>query len=303
MKSTRYAIAAESDLYTAFRKRGALRRIRILLMAALIPACSGQTPTLVDLKAQSRNVDFTSAATTSPFKSGTTLPSACSVGAMYYLSNATPGSNLYGCTASNVWTLESSGAGTQSASQLTDLAASLTATSTLTIGANCSIASPCNVRFGSVVHAFTSSSSATISAGSGTAFGYLDASGNLTVGHSMTVTCGSGCVAVSGISAFPSNSVPLFTWTATSGAWNSSGGVDWRAFQSTALVAAGTGLIGVTAGGATTLSVDPTAVGLWAAVPATSSSTCTPGNWSADTSFYYVCVAANTWKRTALTTW
>jgi hypothetical protein len=258
---------------------------------------------LVDLKAQSKNVDFTSAAATSPFKSGTALPAVCSVGAMFYLTNATAGSNLYGCTATNAWTRESGGAAIQGASQLSDLAASLTARNTLTIGVNCSSAAPCNVRFGSVVYAFTSSSSATISAGSGMAFLYLDATGNLTVGHSMTVACSSGCAAVSGIGAFPSNSVPLFTWTATNGAWDPTGGVDWRAFQSTTIVAAGVGLIGITANGATTMSVDPTAVGLWAPVPATASSACAQGNWSADTSYYYVCVAPNSWKRTALTIW
>ncbi len=301
MKSMSCTIEPKTGLYTAFRKGGALRRVRIFLVSILIPTCWSQTPTLVDLKAQSRNVDFSSAASTSPFKSGTSLPGACSVGAMFYLSNATPGANVYGCTSSNVWTLESGGS--QSASQLTDLAASLGTTTTLTIGAGCSSAAPCNVRFGSSVHSFTSSSTATISAGSGTAFGYLDSNGNLTVGHSMTVSCSSGCAAVSGISAFPANSVPLFTWTATSGVWNPTGGVDWRAFQSTTIVAAGSGLLGATANGATTLSVDPTAVGLWAPVPATASSACAQGSWSADTSYYYVCVAANSWKRTALTIW
>jgi hypothetical protein len=222
---------------------------------------------------------------------------------MFYLTNATAGSNVYGCTAANVWTPEIGSAGVPSASQLTDLAVNFSTPTTLTIGANCSSAAPCNVRFGSVVHSFTSSSSATISAGAGMAFVYLDANGNLTVGHNMTISCSSGCVAVSGISAFPSNSVPLSTWTATNGTWNAAGGADWRAFQSTAIVAAGAGLIGSAANGSITLSVDPTAVGLWAPVPAAASSACTPGNWSADTSYYYVCVAANSWKRAALTIW
>jgi hypothetical protein len=280
-----------------------LRRVRIFLAPVLISSGWCQSPTLIDLRSQSKNIDFSTAATTRPFKSGTALPATCSVGAMFYLTNATAGSNLYGCTASNVWTPEIGSAGVPSASQLTDLAAGLGTQNTLTIGATCSSAAPCNVRFGSVVHSFTSSSSATISAGTGMAFVYLDANGNLTVGHNMTVSCTSGCVAVSGISAFPSNSVPLFTWTATNGTWNAAGGADWRAFQSTTIVAAGAGLIGVGANGSTTLSVDPTAVGLWAPVPATASSACAPGSWSADTSYYYVCVAINSWKRAALTIW
>jgi len=281
-----------------------LRHVAIGLAFVLNPLGWCQSPTLVDLRAQSKNVDFSTAATTRPFKSGTALPATCSIGAMFYLTNATAGSNVYGCTATNVWTPEGSGgSGAQSASQLTDLAASLSAPNVLAIGAGCSAVAPCNVRFGSTVHSFTSSSTATINAGSGTAFLYLDSNGNLTVGHSMTVACSSGCAAVSGISAFPSNSVPLFTWSATNGAWNAAGGTDLRAFQSTTIVAAGTGLVGTTTNGSTTISVDPTVVGLWVAVPATSSSACTPGTWSADTSYYYVCIATNSWKRAALTTW
>jgi hypothetical protein len=30
---------------------------------------------------------------------------------------------------------------------------------------------------------------------------------------------------------------------------------------------------------------------------------CAQGAWSMDTSYYYVCVAANTWLRVAITTW
>ena len=38
-------------------------------------------------------------------------------------------------------------------------------------------------------------------------------------------------------------------------------------------------------------------------VPSTASTNCTAGQWWYDTSYWYVCVAANTWKRTALATW
>jgi len=277
-----------------------LSRYAILPILVLQAWC--QTPTAVDLRAQSKNVDFTGAATTRPFKSGTAVPSTCSIGEMFFLTSAQAGTNVYGCTSANIWTLEA-GVGAQTASQLTDLAVGLTSQTTFTIGARCSASTPCNVRFGSVVSAFTSPTSATISAGSGTAFIYLDSSGNLTVGHSMSVTCASGCVAVAGVSAFPSNSLPLFTWTATNGVWNSGGGVDWRAFQSATNVAAGSGLLGATANGVTTISLDPTQVGLWVPVPLASSSACAVGTWSVDTSFYYICVAANSWRRAALTTW
>jgi hypothetical protein len=95
----------------------------------------------------------------------------------------------------------------------------------------------------------------------------------------------------------------LFTWTASNGAWNANAGVDWRAFESTTNVGAGSGLIASAANGVTTLSIDPTSVGLWAPVPPNSSSACTKGTWAIDTSFFYVCAAANSWLRAALTSW
>lgn len=38
-------------------------------------------------------------------------------------------------------------------------------------------------------------------------------------------------------------------------------------------------------------------------VPATATSTGTAGQWAADTGYLYVCVAANTWRRTAIASW
>lgn len=52
-----------------------------------------------------------------------------------------------------------------------------------------------------------------------------------------------------------------------------------------------------------TLMVRPTIEDHWAAVPATASSTGRKGAVAFDTSYFYVCVATNTWKRTPLTTW
>jgi hypothetical protein len=278
----------------------------MLLRSILVSFCLQQMwgQTQIDLQAQSKNVDFTTSPTTRPLKSGAVLPSTCTVGEMFFLSSAAAGANLYGCATANTWTLESSGGSSvQNASELSDLAASYGSSTVLQIGATCSSTTPCNVRLGSVTFSFTVSTTATISAGSGTAFIYIDSGGNLTVGHNLTVVCSSGCVATAGVTAFPSDSVPLFTWTATNGTWDTAGGADRRAFQSTTNVSAGTGLLGTAASGRTTLSIDPTLVGIWSAVPSTSSSPCTQGAWSMDTSYYYVCVAANSWHRIATTTW
>src|ERR1035438_7542692 len=113
--------------------------------------------TQIDLQAQSKNVDFSGSPTTRPLKSGVTLPATCAVGDMFFSTNATAGANLYGCAATNSWTLEGNGSGgggggssVQNASQLTDLAASSSSSTTLLIGATCSLATPCSVRLGSV---------------------------------------------------------------------------------------------------------------------------------------------------------
>jgi hypothetical protein len=40
------------------------------------------------------------------------LPATCRIGSIYYLSGVTPGLNIYGCTATNTWTLEGGNTGT-----------------------------------------------------------------------------------------------------------------------------------------------------------------------------------------------
>jgi hypothetical protein len=63
--------------------------------------------TLVDLRTQSKSVDFTGANSTKPFKSGTVLPATCGIGETFFKTNAPAGSNLYLCTSTNSWTLQS----------------------------------------------------------------------------------------------------------------------------------------------------------------------------------------------------
>lgn len=60
--------------------------------------------TAIDVKTQTRNIDFSGAVSTRPFKTGTTLPATCTTGDSFFKSNATAGQNLYGCTATNTWT-------------------------------------------------------------------------------------------------------------------------------------------------------------------------------------------------------
>lgn len=82
---------------------------RILLAALLAAAADGQT--LLSLDSQTRDVDFTQAAFTRPVKTGTALPSTCSVGDLFFQTNAPAGSNLYACATANTWTAQAGGGG------------------------------------------------------------------------------------------------------------------------------------------------------------------------------------------------
>ncbi len=79
---------------------------RCAVLAGVV-ACSVTAQTLVDLRTQSKSVDFTAASTTKPMKTGTVLPAACGVGEAFFQTNAPAGSNLYLCTSQNSWTLQS----------------------------------------------------------------------------------------------------------------------------------------------------------------------------------------------------
>jgi hypothetical protein len=351
---------------------------RMVACVIFLGAVSGQT--MVDLRTQSKSVDFSSAATTKPFKSGASLPTTCSVGEMYYLTNAAAGANLFGCTSPNAWTLESQGGaslpgvsgnagkvlstdgtnllwnslggdlsgapasatviqlqgrpvtstapqsgqtltwnagsgmwtpqtpasgsgGPFSLSQAQDLAVTRTSSTVLTIGASCSTALPCNVRFGTIVFSIVASATVTVSSGSGLAYGYLTSAGALTIGGGLTVGCSSNCNVQPGAAAFPDDTVPLFTWSATSGTWDTSGMIDYRAFLSNRPITPGTGLIGADSGGTLTLSADASLLGLRTAAPGTSSTACVTGSWAMDSSFFYVCAATNSWRRTATSSW
>jgi len=145
----------------------------------------GQTQ--VDLQTQSKNVDFSNAISTKPAKVGTLLPAVCASGEVFFLSNAPPGQNLYGCTSTNTWTQQSSGAGS-----------------------------------GTVTHATGSLNSASIMTGNGSADSRtpctgctLDGSGNEVLTGSLTTSAGSttaGTVSLlngAELGAFTTNSFSL----------------------------------------------------------------------------------------------
>ena len=282
-------------------------RFMCLTACVAIMSCHALGQTQVDLQKQGRNVDFSLASTTKPVKIGTQLPAVCAVGELFLKLDAQPGGNLYACTTQNAWIAQaqSTGGGGGSSSGIPSiLNVTRTGANTLSIGDACTVTTPCNVRFGSLLLSFTQNATATISAGTGTAYFYVSANGVLTAGHTMTVSC-VGCVAQSGISAFPTDAIPLFTWTATttSGAWDALGGADARAFLASKNITVTSGLTSLEASGQTILGVDPSVIGFLVVTPSSSNASCSAGSWSYDSSFLYICVAANTWRRMGVSTW
>ena len=79
--------------------------LKLFPIALIAVAAAAQTQ--IDLRTQTRNVDFTAAASTKPVKTGTALPATCVVGDMFFKTDAPAGANLYGCTGANSWAIES----------------------------------------------------------------------------------------------------------------------------------------------------------------------------------------------------
>ncbi len=76
-----------------------------LIAVALTFAAAGRAQTVIDLRTQSKSVDFSQAISTRPSKTGGTLPATCLTGETFFKTDASAGQNLYGCVATNLWSL------------------------------------------------------------------------------------------------------------------------------------------------------------------------------------------------------
>ena len=152
----------------------------------------------------------------------------------------------------NIAAGEAGSTGTQAG----DLNVERTSATVLTIGAGCTVATPCNVRFGQTVYSVKNGATATMAAGNGIVYIYVAPGGVITVGHNGSVSCSAGCTAVGGITAFPADAVPLFTWNAVDGLWEASGGSDQRAWLSARSINSGTGIVVSEVGAGTLVSVN-----------------------------------------------
>ena len=85
-----------------------MRLFNLTCRGALVAAVVGygMAQTQVDLRTQSKSVDFSAASSTKPMQTGTSLPATCSIGAMFLNTSAPAGQNLYACTALNAWSVQ-----------------------------------------------------------------------------------------------------------------------------------------------------------------------------------------------------
>jgi hypothetical protein len=248
---------------------------RMCLLAASAACVFSQTA--LDLRSQAKNIDFSGASFTKPSKTGASLPAACSVGETFFHTNAPAGQNLYGCTAANVWSAMGGaltntgvvpgvyGSSAQSPQITVDAQGRILAATNVPIsgggggasvtsdlmdcrvtvsGADATVAAPCRVRVGSVIHTLAGSAVATLSgtSASGTVYFYWDSAGRLVADEnsSATLSCNAFCSIASG-GGFPWGATPI---ASASFANNVFGAVnDQRVLFATKNVSCGAGLI------------------------------------------------------------
>ncbi len=77
--------------------------VSLPLAFAFLPVTVLHGQTAVNLKYQSRGVDFSEAPSTKVSRMGTDLPPSCAVGESFFKTDAPPGQNLFLCTAPGTW--------------------------------------------------------------------------------------------------------------------------------------------------------------------------------------------------------
>jgi hypothetical protein len=199
--------------------------------------------TQVDLKTQTKNVDFTAAPTTKPVKAGTALPATCGAGELFFKTNAAPGGNLYLCTAANTWTQN----GLPSAT------------------VQCTV---CQYGIGEktfVVSSNLSASGLTGTGASATVFFFLNPTGTPQFGYDGTIVTGATLTGLAGqplITSFPGDSIPLASCAVAANLFTTC--TDFRAVYRRSVAIAGSGIVVLEdpSTGLTTYAVNPAVVGL-----------------------------------------
>lgn len=224
-------------------------RLGLLVCGLVAPGFRAAGQTRINLKTQSSGVDFSQLQSTSPFATGTILPATCEEGQAFFKSDAAPGANIYLCTATNLWSaVKGGGAGTSG------LKVNRSSDTVLAVGA-CSASEPCIYAFGETAVQLTTSPSVQVISGTGAVLGWLDRSGGYTVGapSGVSLSCSTGCTVISGVSAFPADSIPQFTWSTANGKW-ADAGTDLQALTRRDVLIAGENISLIRNGDHTTIS-------------------------------------------------
>jgi len=262
-------------------------------VAALTPILTAQTR--IDLPTQAKRIDFAQASSTRPVKTDTTLPALCSVGELFFESDAEAGSNLYGCTSTNVWT--SLGAPFSGmVTTLGDLRVRRESATLITIGGECSTANRCNVRHNDTVFTFVDEARVTSPSGTGTVWIGVTETGTRTAWHDLPALTCSGLTCVAGMLAMPPDVTPISRCTVSTGSFDLDGCSDLRAIFGRDVVKAGNGL--TRSGDTLSLSV---AIPVFNAGITAPPPTCTTGEkyLRADTNQSFECSSTDTWVETS----
>lgn len=222
--------------------------------------------------------------------------------------NLTAGSNVTITNGPGTITIASTGGG--GGSFVGDCQVVRTSGTVLTIFPTAGITTPCVFRRGTTSTRITSQATATISAGTVTVYISVGSGGTISVGAgAATVVC-SGCTTTAA-TAFPTDAASVWTWTTTTGTWDTSGGTDFRAFESYKPSPASGRGVSITPGDQDTIATDSSVI------PAKFSGSGAPGSIPTsslgdsyvDTSTgtdFYVCenaggacttVGTNNWKK------
>jgi hypothetical protein len=225
---------------------------------------AGRAQTTVDLRTQSKSVDFSGAAMTKPSRTGASLPATCSAGETFFLLNTIAGQNLYLCTSANTWTVVNGTGGGGQPLPFATMASS--AMVSVTNGANAAYS--CNG-----VNTAIPPGTSMIAPLAGTAtetlligISCIDSHLKLIAPSNTFVCTPAGfavCDTVTG-SAFTDGIIPLASVVMTSDGSSFTFGevTDFRASLQDTPLTAGTGIISSKSGSVRSLSVDTTTVPL-----------------------------------------
>ena len=89
-----------------------MRTLWTLALLACLPAAA---QTKLDIARQAKNYEFLQPPFAAPLRMGATLPATCTVNELFFLTSATPGSNICVCFAPNQWAAQGSGGETNGA--------------------------------------------------------------------------------------------------------------------------------------------------------------------------------------------